>query len=244
MRAVLWGGCLVLALGLGSTGLAEVTLNGPQGLGEPGGEARTVLVRIEDAPEAGQIALSWSAVPLDLPEGADVFSQMQVSGDDIAGPWTVALMPGRRYQISGYSDSQIYETTVQVTPQTVEILVPPLAAEQSIPFRCDAPGPCDFADPVTGLQFALPGNWAAEQPERAEPGAGGKEAVIRAVFFEEMDGDGGGVWFLNPQDWLVAEDGPCASVAVGQICTFERGPAAVAAEAILAPSLAMAPGQR
>lgn len=199
--------------------------------------ADPVLVSISAlVPEGGTARpVSWSAVPLDLPEGADVLEAMRMTPEPVEGPWIVALEPGE-YVISGFTEVELYERKVEVSADKTLIEVPVLAIEETVVLRC-AEAFCDFADDRTGLRARVPQGWAVDAPYFADLGNGEVAQDISAVFFEDLTGDGGAVWFLNPVDWITGDTGPCRAVAQGNLCTFDLSPAAEAAFAVIAPSL-------
>ena len=199
--------------------------------------AEPVTVRITAVvPEGGETRpVSWSAVPLDLPEDADVLDAMIMTPEPVDGPWQVALEPGA-YVISGFTEAELYEATAVVTPQTDLIEVPVLSIEQLVALRC-AGVQCDYGDAQTGLQVTLPQGWAVDMPYRADLGDGRLAPEVSTVFFEDVEGDGGAVWFLNPVDWIPGDTGPCRTVTLGTLCSFDVSPAAEAAFAVIAPSL-------
>ncbi|MDO9640443.1 MAG: hypothetical protein Q7J44_18065 [Pseudotabrizicola sp.] len=200
-------------------------------------QAAPVAVQVTAlAPEgAGAGPVSWSAVPLNLPEGADVLEAMIMTEGALDGPWQVMLEPGD-YVISGFSEADLYEISIEVTPQTTVIEVPVLAIEPQVALRCTEPR-CDYADAATGLQVTLPQGWAVDLPYHADLGDGDLAPEVSTVFFEDVEGDGGAVWFLNPLDWITGETGPCRAVAQGNLCTFDVSAAAELAFAVIAPSL-------
>lgn len=187
-------------------------------------------------------SVSWSATPLDLAPDADVLSAMTMEPDAFAGPWTVVLTPGQ-YLISAFSDVEVFEltTTLAAEPATQTYEVPLLSLESAVAFRCDGAGPCPVADAKTGLGFTLPGGWASEQPYFADLGNGTRATEVSAVFYEDVAGEDGSVWFLNPVDWVEDDAGPCREVALGEMCTFDLGGAAEAGFAAIAPTLTLGP---
>lgn len=181
-------------------------------------------------PDFAETEVTWSATPLDLPDEADVLDAMVLEREARAGPWVVLLEPGR-YQVTAFSASDVFELAVTLGEGAAEHVVPVLQLAPSVPYRCTADLGCVFADPPTGLAFRLPTGWAAEAPVLDDAGG------ISAVFFEDIDGEGADVWFLNPQDWSEDEFGPCRPVDLGALCTFDVSPEAEAAFAEIAPSL-------
>ncbi|WP_349037732.1 hypothetical protein [Pseudotabrizicola sp. 4114] len=215
MQAVLWA-LMPLA------GLAEpVTVN--------------VTALLPEGGTAGPV--SWSAVPLDLPEEADVLEAMIMTPEPVDGPWQVVLEPGE-YLLSGFTEAELFEAKALVTAQTTQIAVPVLAIEPAVALRCTEPR-CDYTDAKTGLRVTLPQGWAVETPYHADLGEGQLAEEVSAVFFEDVEGDGGAVWFLNPVDWITGDTGPCRAVAQGNLCSFDLTPAAEAAYSVIAPSLQM-----
>lgn len=200
--------------------------------------AEQVEVRFQLPADYAEAVVSWSATPLDLPEGADMFAAMVMQPDPAAGPWVVFLDPGT-YQITAYSEADLFETTVTISTNPAQDYdVPPLVLERPEAFRCDTDAPCDYKDDGTGLIFTLPGHWAAEMPFRLDLGGGQLADEISAIFYQDVDTEGGGAWFLNPVEWGEGDiSGPCEDVPLGQLCTFDKSDQAMAAFAILAPSL-------
>ena len=200
--------------------------------------AEPVTVSIAAVVPEGAIArpVSWSAVPLDLPEEADVLDAMLMSPEPVDGPWQVALEPGN-YVISGFTEAELYEISARVSARTTVIEVPVLVIEQAVALRCVDSLTCDFVDEATNLRLTLPKGWAVDAPYFADLGGGKQAKEVSTVFFEDIDGDGGAVWFLNPVDWITGDTGPCRTVAVGNLCTFEISPAAETAFVVIAPSL-------
>ncbi|RGP36967.1 hypothetical protein [Pseudotabrizicola alkalilacus] len=193
----------------------------------------SVTALLPEGVEAGPV--SWSAVPLDLPEEADVLEAMIMTPEPVNGPWQVVLEPGE-YLLSGFTEAELFEAKAVVTTQTTLIEVPVLAIEPAVALRCTEPR-CDYTDSETGLRVTLPQGWAVETPYHADLGDGELAEEVSAVFFEDVEGDGGAVWFLNPVDWITGDTGPCRAVAQGNLCSFDLTPAAEAAFAVIAPSL-------
>jgi hypothetical protein len=190
----------------------------------------------------GDQAVSWSATPLDLPPEADVLNAMTMMPDAFAGPWSVVLTPGE-YLISAFSEAEVFELTATLAaqPATQSFEVPVLSLAAFVAYRCDGPVPCRIADDRTGLGFDLPAGWASEQPYFADLGGGAQAQQVSAVFYQDIQGDGGAVWFLNPDDWIDDEAGPCRDVDLGVMCTFDTDAAAEAGFALIAPSLTLVP---
>lgn len=202
------------------------------------GLAEPVALRIHAVvPEGAETRpVSWSALPLDLAEDADVLDAMIMTPEPVDGPWEVMLEPGE-YLFSGFTEVELFEISALVTPQTTEIAVPVLAIEQAVALRCQETETCVYTDAATGLQAVLPKGWAVDVPYHADLGGGEQADEVSTVFFEDVEGDGGAVWFLNPLDWITGDTGPCRAVTQGNLCTFEVSPAAEAAFAVIAPSL-------
>lgn len=201
--------------------------------------AETVSVTIRAVAPVGAPEVSWSAVPMDLPPDADVLEAMIMTPDAIAGPWVVDLTPGP-WLISGFTAVDLYEVQATVTPETTVIDVPVLVVEDAIALRCSESATCAYCDPETGLAATLPKGWALERPYRADLGGGTLADAVSTVFFEDIEGDGAAVWFLNPVDWVADDSSPCRDVTLGVMCTFDASPAAEAAFAVIAPSLRLA----
>lgn len=190
----------------------------------------------------GDMAVSWSATPLDLPEGADVLGAMIMEPEAAAGPWVLPL-PAGEYLISAFSEVEVFELTLSLgaDPAVQAFEVPLLSLEASAVFHCDGQASCPFADPVTGLVFDLPQGWSAEQPYYADLGGGQRATEVSGVFYQDVSGEGGAVWFLNPVDWIEDDAGPCREVGPGLMCTFDLAGDAEQGFGMLAPSLKLAP---
>lgn len=183
-------------------------------------------------------AVSWSATPLDLAPDADVLDAMTMEPDAFTGPWVIELAPGD-YLISAFSQAEVFELTMTLSsrPANQQFEVPVLSLEAAVAYRCEGAGPCPVVDAQTGLGFVLPGGWASEHPYFADMGGGTRAKQVSAVFYEDTEGEGGAVWFLNPDDWIEDEGGPCRKVTLGVMCTFDVEGAAEAAFDLIAPSL-------
>lgn len=210
--------------------------------------AEDIRVTFALPPEFADLAVTWSAAPLDLPPEADILAALIVQPKAMVGPWTVALAPGE-YLVSAFSRAEVFEQQVHVAPyhgegeQNGVVLVPLLKLAVAAPYRC-AEARCSFVDDATGLAFDLPQGWAADPPTRADPGRDAPAKEISAVFYQQIDGDEAAVWFLNPPDWIEGDSGPCRPVDMGRLCSFALTPAAMAALAVIAPSLRReAPGR-
>lgn len=190
-------------------------------------------------PEFAELPVSWSATPLDLPADADMFEAMVMQPDADAGPWVVDLDPGP-YVISAFSAAEVFESEITVIAGSAQAYeVAPIALTTAIPFRCVDAETCAFKDEATGLSFTLPKGWAAEAPYYFDPGDGTVSEALSAVFFEDIEGDGADVWFLNPPEWGEHDGGPCADLSLGALCTFDLSAKAQAAFDVIAPSLAL-----
>lgn len=188
---------------------------------------------------APAVPISWSAVPLDLPAGADVLESMVMTPGSVLGPWQVDLEPGQ-YLISGFTEAELYEITATVTAETRTIDVPVLSVEPTVALRCTDAARCDYSHPETGLSLTLPKGWAVDVPYRADLGGGVLADEVSTVLFEDVEGDGAAVWFLNPVDWIEEPTTPCRDVDAGVLCTFDLSPAALAAFDVIAPSIRLA----
>lgn len=199
--------------------------------------AQEVQVTFSLPPEHGALGVSWAATPMNLPADADVLQAMVMEPETRPGPWTVTLEPGP-YIVSAFSEADLFELEVTITAETQQAYeVPALSFSAVIPYRCADQDLCAFQDPATGLAFSLPRGWAAEEPYRFDEGDGTVATSVSAVFFQDTDGDGADVWFLNPPEWEVDENGPCRDVPLGALCTFDLTAGAEAAFAVLSPSL-------
>ncbi|MFN7224582.1 MAG: hypothetical protein ACK4MS_11230 [Paracoccaceae bacterium] len=220
MRAVIWAVLLTVS------GLAGRVAADPV-------EVTIIAILPEGATER---PVSWSALPMNLPPDADVLAALIMTPEPVSGPWRVGLEPGE-YLISGFSDVDLYEGNATITKQTTTLAIPVLQIDHAVPFRCADTATCDFTDEATGLGLTLPQGWAMDLPYHADLGDGELAPEISAVFFEDVEDDGAGVWFLNPVDWIIDDNGPCRAVAIGNLCTFEVSAAAEAAFSVIAPSL-------
>ena len=219
----------LLALGLG------VWL----GVGAAWADAVPVTFALEPGHEDKSV--SWSATPLDLPMDVDIIAAMIMEPGPIAGPWQVALEPGS-YLVSAFSEADVFELTVVVEANANQSYnVPALNLTQQVAYHCKDAPICRFQDEETGISFALPQGWGAEQPYFADLGTGEVAAEVSGVFFEDVESEGAAVWFLNPVDWIEDDNGPCLEVPIGILCSFEIGPAAQAGFDVIAPSLAVGP---
>lgn len=198
--------------------------------------ADPVEVTFRLPPDHAEQAVSWSATPLDLPEDADVLAAMTMEPEPFAGPWTVFLEPGR-YLVSAFSEVDVFELDVAISAGLAEIEVPLLNLATEIPFRCPDVALCQFKDDATGLLFDLPQGWAADRPLHADLGDGTFAKDVSATFFEDVEGDGADVWFLNPVDWVEEDETPCQDTSLGPMCTFDLSDKAKAAFDVIAPSL-------
>ena len=205
--------------------------------------AQEVTVSFVLPAAAKDIPATWSATPTNLPEDADILSSMVLEDEPKVGEWQVALAPGP-YMISAFTDLDVYELNLDLSAadQGKVIEVPAIVFSQNIPYRCEGPESCTYEDSDTGLSFALPAGWSAEQPYFPEIGKGEVAADVSAVFFEHVDGDGGAVWFLNPIDWHDEEMGPCVDIDLGVMCSFDQSDAAQKAFSIIVPSLVQGAG--
>lgn len=199
--------------------------------------ARAEEVTFSLPPDHADAAVTWAATPLNLPPDADVLQSMVMETEARSGPWLVTLDPGP-YVVTAFSGADLFELEVTVTAGAAQSYeVPPLSLSTEIPFRCTEGASCDFVDAETGLAFTLPQGWAAERPYRFDEGGGPQTEALSAVFFEDIEGEGANVWFLNPPEWDVEESGPCRDHALGALCTFDLTPGAEAAYGVIAPSL-------
>lgn len=210
------------------------------GLASPASaEPVSVTIRAILPEGAAEGPVSWSALPLDLPPDADILAAMIMTPEPINGPWRVDLEPGE-YLISGFSEVELYESNATITAQTTILEVPVLEIDHSVALRCVDTDTCAYTDEATGLGVTLPKGWAMDTPYHADLGDGEVAAEISAVFFEDSKGDGAAVWFLNPLDWIIDDNGPCRAVSIGNLCTFDISAAAEAAFSVIAPSLRIA----
>lgn len=218
-----------------------LTLAVALGLGAGSAVAEDVSAVFAVPEEFAELPVTWSATPTDLPPEADLLKAMVFEEEARTGPWTVNLKSGT-YLVSAFSATEVFELSVTVTEDMGVVTIPPMQLSPNIPFRCNETI-CSYSDEVTGLQFALPNGWAAEQPYRVDPADGDQSLEISAVFFEDRQDDGAAVWFLNPAEWFIDENGPCQEVSIGVVCTFEITESAKQALQTIAPSLSIRSGQ-
>ena len=210
------------------TALAALLLTAAPALADP------VQVTIRPVPDFAGLPFQWEAYPLDLPD-EQVEAAIAASGQPLTGDWTVALEPGL-WQVSGFGEAGVLTATITVADPGA---VFEIAAEEPIPpppFACpDLAEGCLFSDPATLVEFRLPQGWAADQPFLT-PGAPVADPPVGIVFFQDMAGEGGEAWFLNPAQWS-SELGPCQETALGPICTFALNEVSQAAVEVIGPSL-------
>lgn len=210
------------------------TLPLPVGIAAPAPQISPVRISVPAEFEAEPI--SWSAEPV-APAAAPEAVAMP---EAILGPWEAALPPGR-WRIEGLAESgMIFAAEIEVAeegPQTFEI---PIGFE-SEGMGEDAPPPpagtgTPTTDAATGLSFALPPGWAADEPFFAETAAGVASKFPSVVF----TGPEGRMLALNPLRRLES-DGSCHDSAAGPLCVFGApDPETEAAMATILPSLSMA----
>lgn len=206
----------------------------------PGGPvlAEPVEVSLAAPPELAAEAVAWEAFPLALGEGVGEVAPVS-SGGPVTGPWIVALEPGD-WQVTGLAGEVFLNAQVTIAAEGESFVVAAEPPPAGPPYLCQGDAPCSYVDAATGLAFALPPGWAAAQPTGSADGA--VDGKPWALFFEPVEGVGGAAWELNPSSWTEFA-GPCREVALGQLCTpdvdTEVDPAAEAAFAVIAPSLAL-----
>lgn len=92
-----------------------------------------------------------------------------------------------------------------------------------------------FEDEPTGLGFALPPGWGADEPFFYETAGGVKADTPTMEFYLRDDLAQGALIVLNP---IRQAPGPCTATNAGDLCHVGTGPAQAAAEAI-APTLSL-----
>lgn len=223
---------------IGST-CAAVLLAGLGGTAQADGIAMTFTLPPEVGPGPGQ-RVSWTALPLDSDAAAPVSEP-----GDFAGPWKVDLAPGTWLVSGAANDGKSYETIVQVRPGgETAFVVPKSSLSDHAVYTCEAAATCTFTDAHSGLTFALPIGWGADQPLIVEAPDGSLPAGPTVGFFQ-MDEEGGATWTLNPVGWTAGQTadqtadqtGPCRDIPLGRLCSSEETDAAKAAFAVIAPSL-------
>ncbi len=208
--------------------LAALLLTAAPALADP------VEITIRPVADFAGLPFQWEAYPLDIPD-AQVEAAIAASGAPVTGDWEVALAPGL-WQVSGFGEAGVLTGTITVADPGA---VFDIAAEEPIPpppFACpDLAEGCLFADPATLVEFRLPQGWAADQPGIL-PGAPVADPPVSIVFFQDMAGEGGEAWFLNPPQWS-ADLGPCQDTALGPMCTYSLNAESQAGFDVIGPSL-------
>ncbi|MFB9886351.1 VWA domain-containing protein [Balneatrix alpica] len=110
------------------------------------------------------------------------------------------------------------QTQTQTSIQTESPLKPTWPTDAA--YQCEGPAPCLINDPTTGLAFALPVGWWAEQPTMT-PYTSGAQAAGQSLpphlnIYHASQPDY--LIALGPHQWLES-DGPCREAgSLGQIC--------------------------
>ncbi|MEZ5797386.1 MAG: hypothetical protein R3D63_07915 [Paracoccaceae bacterium] len=173
--------------------------------------AQPVEVTITPPAELADVPVAWEALPIDIPDAAAEVTPV-FADPPVSGAWVVALEPGQ-WQISGLAADAFLNTQVLVSVAGESFAVDRTAAAAAA-FACPDQPVCTFADQAMQIGFDLPRGWAADQP-RIDPALANSptaEKPVTMVFFEDVSGDGGAAWFLNPVEWS-GDLGPRRGVA-------------------------------
>lgn len=189
-----------------------------------------------------ELAISWSATPL---PGQDLPPEAWAMQEAVIGPVTERFLPGA-YDVLGEAGDDIFAGRVDITARGPNVFTIPRSGllspggedrpdEQA--HLCPGPRPCAIADP-SGLAFTLPAGWSSDAPFLYET-AGGVKADRPTVTF--LGPNGNPVLLLNPIRWLES-NGVCTESAAGPLCIPGLPEsAALAALAVILPSLAYSP---
>ncbi len=189
---------------------------------------------------AMELGIVWSAIPV---PGEDLPPEAWAMQEPIYGPVTELFFPGA-YEVTGDAGDNVFYGRVEITPEGPNDFVIPRsdrlspAGEDSVDgYSCAGAEPCPIVDP-TGLSFILPAGWQSDAPFLYET-AGGAAASAPSVTFTGPDGNA--MLLLNPIRWLDS-NGPCTDSAAGSLCIFGAPDgAALAALAVILPSLSYTP---
>ena len=188
------------------------------------------------------LAIYWSATPL---PGQNLPPEAWAMQEAVTGPVTEQFLPGA-YDVLGEAGDDVFAGRVDITAQGPNAFTIPRSGllspggedrpdEQA--HICSGPQPCVIADP-TGLAFTLPAGWSSDAPFRYEA-AGGVTADRPTAIF--LGPNGNSVLLLNPIRWIES-NGVCTESAAGPLCIpGQPDPAALAALAVILPSLTYSP---
>lgn len=220
----------------------EIGGDGPATASGDGTIATGALVPATFSADTGGLELyvTWSAVPV---QGQELPPEAWAMQEGVIGPVTERFLAGQ-YEVRGDSGDSVFFDRVTILPGQANQFVIPVSRELSpagedahtlseAGYRCDESEPCAIKD-ETGLSFALPAGWIAEQPFYHETAAGSRADLPSATFTAQS---GAAMLILNPVQWLDS-NGTCTPSPVGDLCIWgEAGPESLAALAVLLPSL-------
>ena len=189
-----------------------------------------------------ELAISWSATP--LPE-QDLPPEAWAMQETVIGPVTERFLPGA-YDVLGEAGDDVFAGRVEITARGPNVftisrsgLLSPDGKDRpdEQAHVCSGPQPCAIVDP-TGLAFTLPAGWSSDAPFLYETAGGVKADRPTATF---LGPSGNPVLLLNPIRWIES-NGICTESAAGPLCIpGQPEPAALAALAVILPSLAYSP---
>lgn len=227
-------------------------------LPDPATDAALAPVPIEISAETGglDLAVTWSATPV---AGQGLPPEAWVLNHGVTGPVGADFLPGR-YDVRGDAGDTVFAGQIEVVvggENRFTILVSAElspAGEDQMPASdeaasAEAPGPdpvalkvwntsritLSFEDGPTGLGFALPPGWGADEPFFYETAGGVRADTPTMGFWLKDDLGQGALIMLNPIRQAL---GPCIATAAGDLCHVGAEPARAAAEAI-APTLSL-----
>lgn len=202
------------------------------------------LVEATFQADAGGMALAvmWSAVPV---PGQDLPPEAWAMQESIVGPVTELFLPGG-YEVLGEAGDDVFAGRVDITAAGPNVFTIPRSTALSPGGEdrpdqhrhiCAGPQPCRIIDPI-GLTFTLPAGWTSDEPFLYETPGGAVAERPTATF---IGPDGNPVLLLNPIRW-VESNGVCTDSAAGPLCIpGQPEPAALAALAVILPSLQYTP---
>lgn len=227
-------------------------------LPDPATDAALAPVPIEITAETGglDLAVTWSATPV---AGQGLPPEVWVMNHGVAGPVGAAFLPGR-YDVRGDAGDTVFAGQIEVVAGGENRFTIPVSAELSPagedepseatePATAEAPGAApvtlnawnnsritlSFEDGPTGLGFALPPGWGADEPFFYETAGGVRADNPTMGFWLRDDPAQGALIMLNP---IRQAPGPCIATDAGDLCHVGTAPALAAAEAI-APTLSL-----
>lgn len=196
---------------------------------------RPVAVTLSAADFGADVAVSWSAVPLDG-QAADAVAMP----DAFTGPWDASLEPGRWTVTGTATDGRTVRAGITVAPEGGSITIPATSAggdaatdaasagtdttpiHDAIAFACDKDTPCRITDPATGLEFLLPKGYGAAPGFYHETAAGIRAEQPTLEIYRLDQADAGPVLVLNPRQWDTP-DGQCQDGPAGRFCVRTDG---------------------